>query len=97
MCFIPKARSVTNKREENSGQELGNAVGRVCVAWGHSGNLPACKSGTWEGLFFMHVGMLAMFHLTIRPPLPGSALAEKHNLCPISRLASYDSILMAKA
>lgn len=67
------------------------------MGWGHGGHLPTCRSGTWEGFFFMHVGMFAMFHLTARPPLPGSALAEKHNLCPTSCPESYDSILMAKA
>lgn len=52
-------------------------VRRVCVGWGHGGNLPACRGGTREGFLFIRVGMIATVHSTVRPPLRGPALADK--------------------
>lgn len=33
--------------------------------------------GGERGFSFVHVGVIVMFHLTVRPPLPSSALADK--------------------
>ena len=79
---------------------MGPGAGERCwegaCGLGHwSDPLPAYRGGARER--FICVGMIVVFLLTVRPPLPGSALADK--LQPLPHLPPCTSrlFLVAKA